>query len=311
MTETPAASVLDAKPVAPTLDGVLVVMKQGDWTSHDVVAKMRSIARTKKIGHLGTLDPMATGVLPLVVGRATRLAQFYTKSTKAYDGIVRFGFSTNTYDAEGEPASEPRTPEFTQSELEAWLAEFRGTIWQKPPAVSAKKINGTPAYKLARKNIDVDIPAVEVTITELAITSFALPEVRLHIECSSGTYVRSIAHDLGQRAGCGAHLTALVRTRSGDFHLDAARTLDQMQSLASTGRLVEALIPLEQMLPQFPVERVDDLTASQIRHGREFRVSPFRPQAAAPFVKAVGTDGRLVGIGEQTMPNVYHPMLVL
>jgi tRNA pseudouridine55 synthase len=123
--------------------------------------------------------------------------------------------------------------------------------------------------------------------------------------------VRSIAHDLGQRAGCGAHLTALVRTRSGDFQLDAARTLDQMQALASTGRLVEALIPLEEMLPQFPVERVDDLTASQIRHGREFRVSPFRPQPAAPFVKAVGTDGKLICIGEQTMPNVYHPMLVL
>jgi len=294
------------------LNGIIVVDKLEGWTSHDVVNRMRRLAGTKKVGHLGTLDPIATGVLPLVVGRATRLAQFYARRDKVYEAVVRFGFSTDTYDRAGAitgPAVE--VPALDASIIEPHLQRFRGKFLQTPPAVSAKKIAGRPSYELARKNIAVDLAPVEVQVYELTLLAVEGSDIRLRAFCSAGTYLRAIAHELGQALGFGAHLYQLRRTESGDFTLDRARTLDELQELSATGRLEEALIPAAQLLPEFPSEFVDDITEGQIRQGRDFAVSPFRVQKGAHYVKAVSRSGDLVAIGEIRLPNLYHPMLVL
>lgn len=292
------------------MDGVIVVDKPVGWTSHDVVGKMRRIAGTKRIGHLGTLDPLATGVLPLVVNRATRLAQFYTKSDKRYEAVVRFGFSTDTYDREGSPASEKTEVHLDRARLEEILTEFRGPISQVPPAVSAKKIGGVPAYKLARKQVVVEMKPVDIEIYSLELVECGEDHIRIEVDCSAGTYVRSLAHDIGQRLGCGGFVDQLRRTLSGDFTIAQARTIPELEELSKEGRLMEALVPSVSLLPEMPNEMVDTLTLGQIRQGRDFRVSPFRVQRNAKYVKAVGPDGNLVAIGEVKLPNLYHPILV-
>jgi tRNA pseudouridine55 synthase len=298
-----------------SLDGVIVVDKPEGWTSHDVVSKMRGIAGTRRVGHLGTLDPIATGVLPLMIGQATRLARFWDRSEKEYEAVVRFGFATSTYDRAGEPCGVAWTgdtaPNITAEQIEACLAPMRGEIEQVPPPVSAKKISGVPAYKLARKNIPVDLAPVKVSIYELTLSDLDGTRARLRVRCSAGTYVRSIVHQLGLSLGCGAHVDSLVRTRSGPFRIEQALRLEQLQELKDERRLEEALIPASDLLPEFPAVFVDDVAVTQIRQGRDFNVSPFRVGAGSPHVKAIGPDGRLVAIGKIAMPNVYHPMVVL
>jgi tRNA pseudouridine55 synthase len=289
----------------------MVVDKPGGWTSHDVVNKARRFAGTRKVGHLGTLDPMATGVLPLLIGRATRLAQFFGKADKVYEGTVQFGYSTDTYDAEGKPISEAQAVSLDRGVIEGLLARFQGKVWQTPPPVSAKKIQGTPAYKLARKNIDVKLEPVEVEIHSIDILRCEGDELDLRVHCGSGTYLRSIAHDLGQMLGTGAFLKKLRRTASGGFDSQMSHTLEELASLSEQGRIAEALIPAADLLPEFPSEQVDAATAGFIRQGRDFRVSPFRSAAASKYVKAVSHDGELLAIGEAKLPNVYHPILVL
>ncbi|HEV3331069.1 MAG TPA: tRNA pseudouridine(55) synthase TruB [Bryobacteraceae bacterium] len=293
------------------MDGVIVVDKPQDWTSHDVVGKMRRIANTKKIGHLGTLDPIATGVLPLVIGRATRMAQFYVRSDKIYEGVVRFGWSTDTYDRAGEPTSQQRDVTLDRAELELLMEPLRGEIWQTPPPVSAKKIGGKRAYQLVREAVAVELEPVLVHIYELILLEVSGATARFRAHCSGGTYVRSIAHQLGEAVGCGAHIEELRRTASGEFVIEQARTLAQLESLAAEGRLVDALVPAADLLPGFPTVHVDQLTAGQIRNGRNFPASPFRNEAAAKHVKAITWDGELVAIGEAVLPNLYHPMVVL
>jgi tRNA pseudouridine55 synthase len=292
-------------------DGVIVVNKPEGWTSHDVVNKMRGIAGTRRVGHLGTLDPIATGVLPLMIGQATRLAQFWEVSEKGYQAVIRFGFATSTYDREGEPLGTPCEPEITAEQIEACLASMRGPIEQIPPPVSAKKINGVPAYKLARNNIKVELAAVKVTIHELTLVGVEGSRAQLRVRCSAGTYIRSIAHQLGIVLGCGAHIEELVRTRSGPFRIEQAFTLERLQELKDEGRLAEALVPTIDLLPEFPSVFVDEVTVTHIRQGRDFSVSPFRMNAESPHVKAIGPDGRLVAIGRIALPHVYHPAVVL
>lgn len=224
--------------------GALVIDKAAGWTSHDVVAKMRGIARTKRIGHLGTLDPMATGVLPLLLGNATRLARFYTGERKVYEGVIRFGFSTNTYDAEGEPLSEAKPFEADAVAITDLIAQhFLGEIEQVPPPVSAKKIGGVPAYKLARQNKEVILKPVPVRIEEFRVLSCEGDCATVRVACSAGTYVRSLAHDLGQLFGVGAHLAALRRHESGCFSLQQAITLAEAQELADSDQLAARLVP--------------------------------------------------------------------
>jgi tRNA pseudouridine55 synthase len=293
------------------VDGVIIVDKPADWTSHDVVNKMRRLAGTRRVGHLGTLDPSATGVLPLVIGRATRLAQFYTRNDKIYEGLVHFGYSTDTYDAAGERASEEVPVTLDRGSLDALLSRFRGSYEQVPPPVSAKKIGGRPAYELARKQQPVELKPVPIEVYALEILKVEGCEATIRVHCSAGTYLRSIAHEAGRALGCGAFLKSLRRIASGDFRIESASTLEQLAALAAEDRITEALIPAAQLLPEFPAEMVDAITAGQIRNGRDFRVSPFQARRGTRYVKAVTSQGELVAIGEARLPHVYHPVLVL
>ena len=293
------------------MDGVIIVDKPREWTSHDVVNKMRRLAGTRKIGHLGTLDPGATGVLPLVIGRATRLAQFFTRNDKTYQGVIHFGCSTDSYDMDGVATSPDIPVALGQEALECLLERFRGEIQQVPPPVSAKKVAGRPAYELARKGQPVELEPVTVNIHELQLLGVEGCEATVLLRCSAGTYVRSIAHDAGQALGCGAFLKSLRRTASGDFNIERSRTLEDLTVLAREGRLQEALIPAAELLPAFPAELVDAITAGHIRNGCDFRVSPFQSRQGTRYVKAITPQGELVAIGEARLPHLYHPVLVL
>lgn len=293
------------------MNGAVVVDKPSGWTSHDVVNKVRKLFSTRAVGHLGTLDPLATGVLPLLLNRATRLARFFTQNEKRYEAVFRFGYATDTYDADGKATTERREPGVAREELERVLERFRGTFEQVPPPVSAKKVGGEAAYKLARKNKPVTLAPVRVTVGELRLQSFDGQDATITVQCTAGTYVRSIAHDAGAALGCGAHLLALRRTQSGGFRIEQARTLETLGTMAADGRLSEALVPAQELLAEFPVEVVDPITEAQIRNGRQFRVSPFRSREPAQYVKAVSRSGELIAIGEIHLPTVYHPVLVL
>jgi tRNA pseudouridine55 synthase len=293
------------------VDGVIVVDKPRDWTSHDVVNKVRRLADTRRVGHLGTLDPSATGVLPLVVGRATRLAQFYTRNDKIYQGVIHFGYSTTTYDEDGERTSEEIPVTLDRAQVEEALKPFHGRFDQMPPPVSAKKIGGRPAYELARKRQAVELKPVPVEVYSLEVLRVEGCEAELRVSCSAGTYLRGIAHEAGQALGCGAFLKSLRRLASGDFRIETASSLEDLAVLAQEQRMREALIPAAQLLPEFPSEIVDSITAGQIRNGRDFRVSPFQAHRGARFVKAVNAQGDLVAIGEARLPHLYHPVLVL
>jgi len=250
-------------------------------------------------------------VLPLILGRATRLARFFTANDKRYDAVIRFGLTTDSYDRDGGVLTTSPGFHLERAQLEEALEAFRGTSLQTPPAHSAKKIRGVPAYKLARKKHPVDMAPVVVTVHSIDLKEFDGERARIVVHCGGGTYLRSIAHDLGQRLGCGAILDSLRRLSSGCFTIEQAHTLEELQALADAGQLDQALIPARDLLPEFPAERVDPLTASQIRNGRDFRVSPFRVRAGSKYVKAIGEDGELVAIGEARLPHLYHPIMVL
>jgi tRNA pseudouridine55 synthase len=293
------------------VDGVIVVDKPCGWTSHDVVNRIRRLAGTRKVGHLGTLDPGATGVLPLVIGRATRLAQFYTRNDKVYEGIIHFGNSTDTYDADGQATSPAQEITLTREQVDAAVERFRGPFAQTPPPVSAKKVAGRPAYEAARKQQPMDLKPVDIEVYSLDVLGVEGCEAQVRVHCSSGTYLRGIAHDAGEAIGCGAFLKSLRRTASGDFKITVARTLEELAVLSESGRFEETVIPTARLLPEFPSELVDSVTAGNIRNGRDFRVSPFHAPKGARFVKAVNANGDLIAIGEARLPQLYHPVLVL
>jgi tRNA pseudouridine55 synthase len=291
------------------MNGIILIDKPGGCTSHDVVNRWRKLAGTKRTGHLGTLDPMATGLLVLVTGAATRLAQFYGKSEKTYLAEITLGLVSNTYDTEGE-VSESLQPVPDAAAILAALEEFRGRFLQTPPPVSAKKIGGVPAYKLARQNVAVELAPVEVDVKQLTVRNLRGNELSILVTCSAGTYIRSIAHDLGQRLGCGGLLSCLRRVRSGEYSVDQAKSLEQLSALATERRLSEALIPMAQMLPEMPAEHFDFFSEAHIRQGREFRTSPFIVPPGAPLVKALSRGGELIAIGQLKIPNLYHPTTV-
>jgi tRNA pseudouridine55 synthase len=250
-------------------------------------------------------------VLPLVIGRATRLAQFYTRNDKIYEGVIRFGYSTDSYDADGQATSPVQDVAFTHQQIDAVLERFRGNFAQIPPPVSAKKVAGRPAYESARKQQPMNLSPVDIEVYSLDILRTEGCEAEVRVHCSAGTYLRGIAHDVGQVLGCGAFLKSLRRTASGAFKIGSARTLEELAALSESGQFQEALIPAAQLLPEFPSELVDSVTAGQIRNGRDFRVSPFHAPKGARFVKAVTADGDLIAIGEARLPQLYHPVLVL
>src|SRR5690242_7854555 len=292
------------------MNGAVLIDKPKGWTSHDVVNRWRKLAVTKRAGHLGTLDPMATGLLVLVTGTATRLAQFYGKTDKTYLAEITAGKLSDTYDAEGQITEIPgELP--SDAAIAGALQSFYGRFWQTPPPVSAKKIAGVPAYKLARRQVPVELKPVEVEVKRLEIRSAAQGKITVLIQCSSGTYVRSIAHDLGQRLGCGALLSALRRIASGEFTVERARTLEELHQLAELGRLAEAVIPSSELLPDIPAAYLDAASEARVRAGSDFRTSPFVVPSGAPLVKALSYSGDLIAIGQLKIPNLYHPGTVL
>jgi len=235
------------------LNGVIVVDKPAGWTSHDVVAKARRILGERSIGHLGTLDPMATGVLPLVVGRMTRLCQFYSSSEKAYQGTIRLGVATDTYDGDGDPVGPAQDVNVTLEEIRAVVSGFVGFIQQTPPSFSAKKIKGVPAYKLARKKQEVELKPVEVEVKEFTVLGLNGDLVDFRCRVSSGTYVRSLAHELGQKLGIGAHLASLRRTAVAEFAIEEVDELlaeGREQGYLPSGHVRDVLAEVELSLDQ-------------------------------------------------------------
>jgi tRNA pseudouridine55 synthase len=292
------------------MNGLVLIDKPAGCTSHDIVNRWRRLADTRRVGHLGTLDPMATGVLALLTGTATRLAQFYGGNDKTYSAEITLGMISDSYDIEGE-LTLTGVPLPGEAEICQALERFRGRFRQVPPPVSAKKIKGTPAYKLARRQQPVELAAVEVEVKRLEVHSVAEGRIHLTVTCTAGTYIRGIAHDLGQALGCGAVLSSLRRTQSGEFTIDRAKTLEQLAGLAVAGRLDEAIIPAAELLPHLPSAFVDRIAEAQIRQGRDFRTSPFVVSPGAPLVKAISHSGELIAIGELKFPNTYHPAVVL
>jgi tRNA pseudouridine55 synthase len=242
------------------MDGILIVDKPGGITSHDVVQRVRKLLKTRRVGHLGTLDPMATGVLPLCIGKATRIGRFFPSSPKEYTGEIRFGFATTTYDREGEPTGPELPFEVDRRTVENAMQGLTGTYDQKPPIVSAKKMGGIPSYKLARRGLSLEPVPVPVEVTRFELLRFAPPLVEFRVVCSAGTYVRSLAHELGQRLGCGAHLESLRRLRSGNFTVDRAVPMSAITS--------DRIVRLESLLTELPrIDIEDEGEEIRVRHG--------------------------------------------
>lgn len=290
------------------MNGVLVIDKAAGLTSHDVVDRVRRLLGQRAVGHLGTLDPSATGVLPLVLGNFTRLAQFYAKSEKSYEGVIRFGFATDTYDAEGQAACPPQAILFTFEQLREVAGQFRGTIQQTPPPFSAKKIHGIPAYKLARKKKEVRLDPVRVEIKEFEIISFDGERAQFRARVASGTYMRCVAHDMGQQLDSGAHLASLRRTAVAEFSLDDAHTLSEIEEAIEREPITELLVHPRRLLPQFPSVTANDESAAKIRSGRAVNLPEL---SRASQVKVFYGQRELIAIATRVAGTLFHPQMVL
>jgi tRNA pseudouridine55 synthase len=302
------------------MNGVLIIDKPAGLTSHDVVDRARRILQQRSIGHLGTLDPMATGVLPLVTGNLTRLAQFYTASEKTYEGTIRFGFATDTYDADGEPTTTLQEVHLRPDEVESVAARFRGVIEQTPPVFSAKKIHGVPAYKLARKQKEVVLKSVQVEIKEFEVLAVEADRTRFRARVASGTYMRSVAHEMGQLLTCGAHLESLRRTAVAEFTLEDAHTLDEVDTTVQgnssatprpvgTPETLEALfVHPRKLLPDLPCVTADEPTVARIRSGRTVNLPEL---SRARQVKVFSGQRELIAIATRVAGTLFHPKIVL
>jgi tRNA pseudouridine55 synthase len=292
------------------MNGVLIVDKPSGMTSHDVVNRVRRILNQTSVGHMGTLDPLATGLLPLVTGNLTRLAQFYTSSEKTYEGVISFGFATDTYDADGEPSGPVQTANVLLEEIQEQAGRFIGVIDQMPPPFSAKKIKGVPAYKLARKHKQVPLKPVPVEVKDFEIIELQGSSASFRARVSSGTYMRSIAHDMGQQIGCGAHLAALRRTAVAEFSLADAHTLDDLSAASETAGedLSGMFVHPRRLLPQFPCVTVSDDVAAHIRSGRAVNLPDL---SQAKLVKVFAGQRELIAIAARIAGTLFHPKIVL
>jgi len=289
------------------MNGVVVIDKPNGLTSHDVVNRVRRILGQRSVGHLGTLDPAATGVLPIVAGNLTRLAQFYTHAEKIYEGVIRFGFATDTYDADGEPTTPPCDVHLDADELRALAADFQGVIEQVPPPFSAKKIAGVPAYKLARKKQEVALKAVKVEIKEFDIVGLEDDRARFRACVASGTYMRSLAQDLGQRLGCGAHLESLRRTAVAEFVVEDAHTLEGLEQAVRQGSAQDSFVHPRKLLPQFPSVTATDENVALIRAGRAVNLPEL---SRAPLVKVFLGQRELIAIATRVAGTLFHARIV-
>jgi len=309
-------------------DGALVIDKPQGKTSHDIVDAVRHLAGFRQVGHLGTLDPLATGVLVLLLGKATRLVQFYSGRRKRYKAGFRFGFATDTYDSEGQTQGADTAPTLDRALLERLASDRMGLFQQIPPVFSAKKIHGRPAYELARKNQPVELKPVEVELFEYRLIEIEGSIARFVIECSSGTYIRSLAHEMGQQLGCGAHLTEICRTAVGEFSLEQTLKLEDLAEAARNGKFKDCVIPLEHLLPNFPSVSVLPVVENRVRHGSKFNIlvsqlRPGRTETApgataqldagaprAPRLRVFDQQQKLIAIAEAVVPRTYQPIVV-
>lgn len=309
------------------MDGILIVDKPAGMTSHDVVGKTRRILKTKRIGHTGTLDPFATGVMVLLVGKATRLAQFLDKDAKEYEALVRFGYETETGDLTGERRANGADSLITNDEsqkvsaeaIENVLPEFRGDIFQTPPMYSAKKVEGKKLYELARKGIEIERKAVPVTIQKLELMSsdsqflgseIRIQEFSLKVLCSAGTYIRTLAEDIGRKIGIGAHLAALRRTKAGKFDLSQAVTLENLEKIVAEDKLDEFLVSMNEAVSHLPEMKLDEIELNRIKNGMKIDArEKFQP---ARNIRLTDSQNDLIAIGAyDEAGNAVQPRLVL
>jgi tRNA pseudouridine55 synthase len=316
------------QPQPAPFDGALVINKPQGKTSHDIVDAVRHLAGFRQIGHLGTLDPLATGVLVLLLGKATRLVRFYSGRRKRYTAGFRFGYATNTYDSEGTPQTLDNPPTLDRDTLERLASRSLGRFEQMPPIFSAKKIHGRPAYELARKNQAIELKPVSIALYTYRLIDIAGPLAHFEIECSSGTYIRSLAHDMGQKLGCGAHLAEICRTAVGEFSFDQALTIEEVAESAREGRLPSCLISLENLLPDYPRANILPVLEKKVRHGGKFNILPSQIQPGrvelppgattqldsdgtpVPRLRVFSQQNKLIAIAQAVVPRTYQPVVV-
>jgi len=293
-----------------------------------MVDALRHLAGFRQIGHLGTLDPLATGVLVMLLGKATRLVRFYSGRRKRYTVGFRFGYATNTYDSEGEAQGPDSAPQLDRVQLESFAAESMGRFAQMPPQFSAKKVHGRPAYELARKNVEFELKPADVELFEFRLTEVEGSIARYTIECSSGTYVRSLAHDMGKKMGCGAHLAEICRTAVGEFSIEQAIPIQELAAAARDGKWKHRIIPLENLLTNYPRVNVLPVLEKRVRHGGRFTVMTSQVQPAylelppgatthldadpsEPLrLRVFSQEGKLLAIAEAVLPRTYQPIVV-
>ena len=289
------------------MNGVVVIDKPPGLTSHDVVNRVRRILGQRAVGHLGTLDPSATGVLPIVLGNLTRLAQFYAHSEKTYEGVIRFGFATDTYDADGEPTTPLHNVHLTLDDVRALAAQFRGVIEQMPPPFSAKKVAGVPAYKLARKKQQVELKPVQVEIREFEILQTTADQATFRARVASGTYIRSVAHEMGQKLGCGAHLASLQRIAVAEFAIEDAHTLPALEAAMQQGTIESLFVHPRKLVPQLPAVTANEESAALIRSGRAVNLPEM---SRAPEGKVFYGQRDLIAIATRIAGTLFHPRMV-
>ncbi len=306
------------------MDGILLINKPPRLTSFDVVQKVRQITGVKKVGHFGTLDPMATGLLLVAAGKATRLFSFYSKLDKIYRGQIRFGFATNTYDADGTPSTAENTNYPSDDTLIHKMADLVGKIEQIPPLFSAKKFKGKPLYVFARKDQDVKLKPVQIQIHYFRLVSYDAPFLEFEVSCSSGTYIRSLAHDLGQSVLCGAHLSQLERTAIGNFNILSSTTLVALEKIAQENKIEEILIPLGSVLPELPQIVLNEEGVTLAKNGNMIfakHIHALAPESfnfpktqtkPPPICRLFNPEGRLLALGKW-LPDKdgLHPYLVI
>ena len=290
------------------VNGLLILDKPAGMTSHDVVARVRRATGESSIGHLGTLDPMATGVLPLLLGKFTRLAQFYGASEKAYTGTIRFGFATDTWDAEGRPQSQARAVSLALDDVRRAASRFHGEMDQMPPPFSAKKIDGKAAHRIARGGETPKLKPARITIHEFTISACEGNCASFVMRISAGGYVRSVAHELGQELGPGAHLASLRRTASGPFLLENALPLEAVETYARSGELASRIPHPRTMLPWMPPVTADEQTLGRLRNGMQVNLPEF---STAELVKIFEGQSGLAAIGRRVAGTLFQPTVVL
>ncbi len=284
-------------------DGLLLIDKPGGITSHDVVARLRTLTAIARIGHAGTLDPFATGLMLLLVGRATRLSQFFVGMNKEYRARLRLGEESDTLDVTGR-ILHVKPVNVSAESLRQTLISFRGEIEQVPPMYSAVKVQGKKLYQMARLGVAVERSPRAVSICALEVLETELPELELLVRCSSGTYIRSLVHDIGQKLGCGAIVTRLRRTETGPYRLEQATPLTELESKADWE---SSLIPIEQLLPDIPLRLVDELDVERVRHGKDL---PRTSESPGGWVRLLGPNEKLIALGKVGETSI-HPSIVL